>query len=63
LPTIDGAAVLWWRGQAHDLNDLVLDGEGFVLRTAESVNDAGQIVGFGTRDGQTHAFRLEPTRR
>lgn len=61
FPTIDGAAVLWRDGQAIDLNTVVADGaDGFVLRTAEAINERGQIVGFGSRDGQTHAFLLTP---
>jgi uncharacterized membrane protein len=61
FPTIDGVAVLWRGDRAVDLNTAVVGGtDGFVLRTAESVNDAGQIVGFGSRDGQTGAFLLTP---
>lgn len=63
FPTIDGVAVLWRGDRAVDLNTAVVGGtDGFVLRTAESVNDAGQVVGFGSRDGQTRAFLLTPVK-
>lgn len=61
FPTIDGAAVLWRGDRAIDLNTVVAGGtDGFVLRSAESLNERGQIVGFGSRDGQTRAFLLTP---
>lgn len=62
FPSIDGAAVLWRGDRAIDLNDAVVDApEGFVLRTAESIDEAGRIVGYGSRSGQTRAFLLTPT--
>lgn len=64
FPSIDGAAVLWRDGQAIDLNTAVVGGTGgWVLRSAESTNERGQIVGFGTRNGQNRAFLLTPTSR
>ena len=61
FPSIDGAAVLWRGDRAIDLNTAVVGGtDGFVLRTAESINEAGQIVGFGSVGGQTRAFLLTP---
>ncbi|TVP53948.1 MAG: hypothetical protein EA351_14190, partial [Gemmatimonadales bacterium] len=30
------------------------------LRAAMGINDRGQIVGYGLKDGQTRAFLLEP---
>ena len=33
---------------------------GWDLRVANSINDYGQIVGYGTIDGETHAFLLTP---
>jgi hypothetical protein len=63
FPTLDGTAVLWRDGQAYDLDDLVTDlPEGWVLRTAEEINERGQIVGFGTVGGQTRGFLLTPAR-
>lgn len=60
FPTIDGAAVLWDDGVAYDLNDLVADADGFVLRSAEDVDERGRITGFGTVEGQTRGFLLTP---
>ncbi len=53
-------AVLWQRGVAMDLNDLIPADSGWLLRSAEGINDRGQIVGFGTFEGQTRAFLLTP---
>ena len=64
--TRDGAAVLWRSGVAYDLNDFVDQADGFVLRSAEAVDERGRIVGFGTVtvDGQTQpqtrGFLLTP---
>lgn len=60
FPTIDGAAVLWRDDVAYDLNDLVSDAGGFVLRSAEDVDEHGRIVGLGTVGGQTRGFLLTP---
>ncbi len=46
----------------QDLNDLVDDGGDWILQYAESINDAGQIVGWGFYRGQTHAFVLTPVK-
>ena len=45
----------------HNLNTL-LDGSGagWVLHSANDINDAGQIVGHGTHNGTTRAFLLTP---
>jgi probable HAF family extracellular repeat protein len=45
----------------HDLNGL-LDGSGagWVLHSANDINDLGQIVGYGTHNGVTRAFLLTP---
>jgi len=60
FPTFgQAAAVLWSGGQAFDLNTLV-DADGWDLRAAMGINDRGQIVGYGLKDGQTRAFLLEP---
>jgi probable HAF family extracellular repeat protein len=48
-------------GPMVDLNALIPAGTGWVLTHAHSINDAGQIAGVGTIDGQTHAFLLTPT--
>jgi uncharacterized membrane protein len=46
--------------QLRDLTSLLVNGPGWVLTVAYDINDAGQIAGFGTFGGQTHAFRLTP---
>jgi probable HAF family extracellular repeat protein len=43
-----------------DLNDLIPGGSGWTLIEAASIDGSGQIVGFGTINGQTHAFLLTP---
>jgi probable HAF family extracellular repeat protein len=57
-PSFGGAAVLWRGGQIFDLNALISPGSGWNLLSAEGINDAGDIVGFGTFQGQTRAFLL-----
>ncbi len=62
FPTFStAAAVLWSGGVAADLNDLVVNGDGWDLRAAMGINDGGQIVGYGLLNGQTRAFLLTPT--
>jgi probable HAF family extracellular repeat protein len=60
FPTIDGRAVLWYQGRAYDLNDALPPDSGWLLRSAESVNEEGSIVGYGTFAGQTRAYLLRP---
>src|SRR5262249_51045002 len=48
-------------GVMIDLNtELDSSGAGWSLTAATTLNDNGQIVGFGTIGGQTHAFLLNP---
>jgi len=51
-------ATLWQNGVPIDLNTLLLNGSGWNLRSAEGINSLGDIVGYGTIGGQTHAFLL-----
>jgi probable HAF family extracellular repeat protein len=53
-------AFLWHRGVMTDLNNQIPDDSGWVLIEARGINRAGEIVGFGTINGQTHAFLLTP---
>lgn len=53
-------AVLWENGQVKDLNTLIPANSGWVLYSARSINTRGQIVGYGTHNGQTRAFLLTP---
>ncbi|MGE3818506.1 MAG: hypothetical protein AB7I30_03665 [Isosphaeraceae bacterium] len=57
-PSFGGAAVLWRGGSMYDLNDLIDPASGWRLLSAEGINDAGQIVGFGSLNGQSRAFVL-----
>jgi probable HAF family extracellular repeat protein len=54
----NGAAFLWEEGNLMDLNSLVLPGTGWSLRSAEAINDRGEIAGYGIIGGQTRAFLL-----
>ncbi len=60
---LDGQALLWLDdGSVHDLNSLIPAETGWDLISAVAVNDAGQILGFGTLTGSTGqvAFLLSP---
>ena len=46
-----------------DLNSVLWNGSGWLLREADAVNDAGQVVGSGSLNGQYHAFFLQPMPR
>ena len=54
-------AFLYSEGVMTDLNTLLAsNATGWVLNVATAINDAGQIAGSGTINGQTHAFLLTP---
>ena len=53
-------AFLYVFGRMRDLNALIPHGSGWVLSEANGINDVGQIVGTGTKNGQTRAFLLNP---
>lgn len=46
--------------QMVDLNTVVWNGNGWLLREAMAINDAGQIAGEGLFNGQPRAFLLQP---
>jgi len=52
-------AVIWQGGAAIDLNRLITT-PGWILWSAAGINDLGQIVGVGVRNGQVRAFLLNP---
>ena len=54
-------AFVFRNGTMQDLNNLIPANSGWLLSKAEDVNDAGQIVGTGLKDGQPRAFLLTPT--
>jgi probable HAF family extracellular repeat protein len=44
-----------------DLNEMISPAAGWVLTEATAINSAGQIVGRGVINGETHAFLLNPS--
>ncbi|CAN5763149.1 hypothetical protein BH23ACT1_BH23ACT1_11120 [soil metagenome] len=63
FPSAAGRAFLWEDGTMIDLNGLLPPGSGWVLRSAEGINDRGDIVGFGDHEGRREAFLLTPALR
>lgn len=58
------AAFIYSDGLLRDLNSLIPASSGWVLNVASGINDSGQIVGWGYRDGNVNtmrAFLLTPT--
>lgn len=53
-------AFIWVNGHMQDLNNLIPANSGWVLQEARAINNKGRIAGFGTINGQTRAFLLEP---
>jgi probable HAF family extracellular repeat protein len=51
-------AIMFQPGSCIDLNTLLPANSGWQLQAATGINDSGQIVGYGTINGQTHAFLL-----
>ncbi|MEB3340612.1 DUF3466 family protein, partial [Okeania sp.] len=46
-----------------DLNELIPDDSDWTLEVARDINDAGEIVGSGSLNGETHAFLLIPEKQ
>ena len=61
IDVIDGGyAFLYYRdGTFHRLDELI-DANGWTFKYAVGINDAGQITGWGTVNGEGHAFVLTP---
>ncbi|MCU1330398.1 MAG: putative rane protein [Bryobacterales bacterium] len=55
-----GIATLFTGGQIVDVNSLFPSGSGWVAKTADRINDAGEIAGTGTVDGVPAVFVLSP---
>jgi probable HAF family extracellular repeat protein len=55
-------AVLWDKGSIKDLNSLIPPKSGWTLFYATSINDRGQIVGYGFINSQIQAFLLTPVK-
>jgi probable HAF family extracellular repeat protein len=53
-------AVLWRNGTLIDLNSALAANSGWVLESATSISDGGQIVGIGTFNGVRRGFLLTP---
>jgi probable HAF family extracellular repeat protein len=53
-------AIIWQNGTICDLNSYITSGSGWFLQSALSINDSGQIVGYGIYNGQQRAFLLTP---
>ncbi len=49
---------LWSNGVMQDLNTLIPADSGWQISFASGINDLGQIVGVGIRNGQSHAVLL-----
>jgi len=53
-------AFIWKDSVMIDLNDLIPSSSGWELLDAFDINEDGQIVGYGTHNGQVRAFLLTP---
>ncbi len=53
-------AFLFERGRGYNLSSLLPEDSGWTLTEARAINDQGQIVGVGQKDGATRAFVLLP---
>jgi probable HAF family extracellular repeat protein len=54
-------ATIWTqKGGMQDLNNLIPPNSGWVLVLAIWINNSGQITGYGTINGEDHAFLLTP---
>jgi probable HAF family extracellular repeat protein len=58
--TFAQTALIWQDNKPVDLNTLIPAHSGWVLQGAFSINNAGEIVGFGLINGETHAFLATP---
>lgn len=55
-------AYIWQNGIGYNLNDHIASNSGWVLISADCINDRGEIVGFGHHNGADRAFLLIPNR-
>lgn len=56
-----GTAFIYQNGQMSDLNSLLPAGTGWIVASANSINDYGQIAGWGLSwDGKPHALLVTP---
>lgn len=59
---LEGRAALWENGTTTLLNSVLPPNSGWNLIEADSINEAGQIAGFGTLNGELRVFLLTPNR-
>ncbi|NVK23204.1 MAG: DUF3466 family protein [Kangiellaceae bacterium] len=50
-----------FKDDLQNLNDLIACDTGWQLVNATDINDSGEIVGYGSKDGEVRAFKLVPT--
>lgn len=61
-PTLNEfVAFIYENEELKNLNNLIPCNSGWKLTEATDINNAGQIIGFGAKDGEVRAFRLDPT--
>lgn len=56
----DSGAFVYSNGAVQNLNSLIPSNSGWSLSVARAINNDGQIVGFGTYNGEQAAFLLTP---
>jgi probable HAF family extracellular repeat protein len=56
----DEHAFLYEGGEFHDLNDLIAEQGDWILVEARDINERGQVVGYGLRNGEERAVLLTP---
>lgn len=61
-PNGNSRALVWIDEKPVDLNTLLPKNSPWYLQAAESINDDGQIVGYGSLNGDIHAFLATPCR-
>lgn len=59
-PVFQSVAAVWIENQFFDLNTLIEPESGWLLTEASSINDNGQIVGYGLIDNRRGVFLLSP---
>lgn len=61
VPSTTGRAFIWRDGTMHDASMLISPGSGWTsLNGLRDINQRGQIVGYGVRNGLNRAFLLTP---
>jgi probable HAF family extracellular repeat protein len=58
--TFNSRALIWRDKVPVDLNTLIPKNSPWYLQSALSINDAGEIVGYGSINGNVHAFLAVP---